>query len=96
MLRFDRDALARLCEDYGVRRLGIFGSWARGEQRPDSDVDLIVEFAKPAGFVELLRLERLLAEIFDRPVDLTTEPGLDPYIRDSVVSSASVLYDAAA
>jgi predicted nucleotidyltransferase len=96
MVDFDENALGKLCRENGVRRLRIFGSSARGEERPDSDVDLIVEFGRPAGFVELVRLERLLAEIFGRPVDLTTEPGLDPYIRDSVLSSASVLYDAAA
>ncbi len=96
MVDFSHDDLARLCRENGVRRLRIFGSSARGEERPDSDVDLIVEFGRPTGFVELVRLERLLAEIFGRRVDLTTEPGLDPYIRDSVLSSASVLYDAAA
>ena len=96
MLNFDSEALARLCDEHGVRRLRIFGSAARGEERPDSDVDLIVEFGRPTGFVELLRLERLLSGFFGRPVDLVTEPGLDPYIRESVLSSASVLFDAAA
>lgn len=96
MLNFDSKALARLCEEHGVRRLRIFGSAARGEERPNSDVDLIVEFGRPTGFIELLRLERLLSDFFGRPVDLVTEPGLDPYIRESVLSSASVLFDAAA
>lgn len=96
MVHFDSNALARLCKEHGVRRLRIFGSAARGEERPDSDVDLIVDFGRPTGFIELVRLERLLGEIFGRSVDLVTEPGLDPYIRDSVVSSASVLFDAAA
>jgi predicted nucleotidyltransferase len=96
MVQFDRNALDRLCRENGVRRLRIFGSVARGEERPDSDVDLIVEFGRPTGFVELVRFERLLSEMFGRSVDLVTEPGLDPYIRDSVISSASVLFDAAA
>jgi predicted nucleotidyltransferase len=96
MVHFDSKALAILCTEHGVRRLRIFGSAARGEDRPDSDVDLIVDFGRPTGFVELLRLERLLSEFFGRPVDLVTEPALDPYIRDSVLSSASVLFDAAA
>ena len=96
MVHFDSNALARLCKEYGVRRLRIFGSAARGEERPSSDVDLIVDFGRPTGFIELVRLERLLGEILGRSVDLVTEPGLDPYIRDSVVSSASVLFDAAA
>ncbi len=96
MVDFDSTALARLCEEFGVLRLRIFGSAARGEARPDSDIDLIVEFERPTGFIELVRFERLLGEIFGRPVDLVTEPGLDPYIRDTVLSSASVLFDAAA
>ncbi len=96
MMHFDEDALARLCREHGVRRLRVFGSAARGDERPDSDVDLIVEFGRPAGFVELVRLERLLADVFGRSVDLVTEPGLDPYIRGSVLSSATVLFDAAA
>ena len=96
MVHFDSNALARLCREHGVRRLRIFGSAARGEERPESDIDLIVEFGKPTGFVELVRLERLLSELFGRSVDLVTEPGLDPHIRDSVLSSASVLFDAAA
>jgi predicted nucleotidyltransferase len=96
MVHFDSNALAKLCEEEGVRRLRIFGSVARGEERADSDIDLIVDFGRPAGFLTLVRLERLLSEVFGRPVDLVTEPALDPYIRDSVLSSASVLFDAAA
>ena len=96
MVHFDSDGLARLCKEHGVRRLRIFGSAARGEERPDSDVDLIVEFDRPTGLIELLRFERLLSDFFARPVDLVTEPGLDPFIREAVVLSAAVLFDAAA
>ena len=77
-------------------RLRIFGSAARGEERPDSDVDLIVDFRRPTGFLDLIRLERRLGELFGRPVDLVTEPGLSPYIRDAVLASTSVIFDAAA
>jgi predicted nucleotidyltransferase len=96
MVHFDSNGLERLCKEHGVRRLRIFGSAARGEERPDSDVDLIVEFDRPTGFIELLRFERLLSDFFGRPVDLVTEPGLDPFIRESVLTSAAVLFDAAA
>jgi predicted nucleotidyltransferase len=54
------------------------------------------EFDRPTGFIELLRFERLLSDFFARPVDLVTEPGLDPFIRESVVMSAAMLFDAAA
>jgi predicted nucleotidyltransferase len=95
MVDFDRSALARLCEEHEVLRLRIFGSVARGEERPDSDLDLIVDFENPKGLLALIRLERSLTELFGRPVDLVTEPGLSPYIRDAVLDSASVLFDAA-
>ena len=96
MVQFDRDTLAKLCQEHDVIRLRIFGSAARGKERPESDVDLIVDFGSPKGFFGLLRLERRLGEFFGRSVDLVTEPGLSPYIRDSVLASASIIFDAAA
>ncbi|HQR90978.1 MAG TPA: nucleotidyltransferase family protein, partial [Caulobacter sp.] len=71
------DALARLraakplLDHYGVQRVGVFGSTARGEAGPDSDVDVLVEFAPKVlpGF-GVFRLERDLAALFERPVDL--------------------------
>jgi predicted nucleotidyltransferase len=96
MVDFDRQALAHLCREHDVIRLRIFGSAARGEERPESDVDLIVDFRVPKGLLDLIRLERRLGEVFGRPVDLVTEPGLSPYLRDAVVASASVIFDAVA
>jgi len=94
MVQFDRSRLARLCQEHDVVRLRIFGSAARGEERPDSDVDLIVDYRGRKGFFELIGLEEELAMLFGRNVDLVTEAGLSPYMRDSVLSSASVLFDA--
>ena len=96
MVDFDRTALARLCRDHDVVLLRAFGSVARGEERPDSDIDLIVDFRTPKGLIGLVRLERQLSDFFGCPVDLVTEPGLSPYIRDAVLASTSVLFDAAA
>jgi len=96
MVNFDRTRLANLCRDYGATRLRLFGSAVRGEERPDSDIDLIVDFERPVGFIELIRFENALADFFGRSVDLVTEPGLSPFIRDSVLKSAAVIFDAAA
>ena len=96
MVNFDRNRLADLCRRYGATRLRLFGSAVRGEERPDSDVDIIVDFERPVGFLELIRFENVLSEFFGRSVDLVTEPGLSPFIRDSVLASASVIFDAAA
>jgi predicted nucleotidyltransferase len=59
-------------------------------------VDLIVDFRHSKGLLDLIRLERRLGEFFGRSVDLMTEPGLSPYMRDAVLASSSVIFDAAA
>ncbi len=92
----DEAQLAELCRRYHVRELSLFGSAARGEMRPDSDVDLLVEFLPDAevGLVEhaglMLELERLLG----RKVDLVSKNGLKPRIRHYVLADAQLLYAA--
>ncbi len=90
------EVLARICSRYQVRELAIFGSAARGEIRPDSDVDLLVVFAEDAriGLIMLARLQRELAAAFGRDVDLVPKDGLKPAIRDEVLAQAHTLYAA--
>ena len=69
-----------LAEQYGVRWLGIFGSYARGEARPESDLDVLVEFAEPPGMFRFLALERRLSELLGMKVELVTRSALKPHI----------------
>jgi hypothetical protein len=96
MVQFDPKRLADICRRHDVAQLRIFGSASRGQEKPDSDVDLLVDFSSPKGFFELLRLERELETFFGRPVDVVTERGLSPYLKEPIVASASVIFDAAA
>ncbi len=91
-----REAIAALCVQYHVRELLIFGSAIRDDFTANSDVDLLVEFEPKAnvGFLTLIRLERELAALLDRPVDLVPKNGLHPRLRESVLASAQVLYAA--
>jgi predicted nucleotidyltransferase len=68
-----------------MSRIGIFGSYARGEQTEDSDVDLLVEFSAPVGW-EFTDLKRRLEEILGVRVDLVTVPALRPEFRDDVLN----------
>jgi predicted nucleotidyltransferase len=68
-----------------VRRLGVFGSVARGEAEPDSDVDILVEFSQIPDLFEFAALRDRLAEILGRPVDLTTPQALKPRLRARVL-----------
>jgi predicted nucleotidyltransferase len=93
MVAIDHARLAELCRQHGVAVLKIFGSAARGDDSPDSDIDLLIEFRGRKGFLELVGLEIELTEMFGRKVDLVTEASLSPYIRDRILSSASVIYE---
>jgi predicted nucleotidyltransferase len=88
------DRIAGICKKYGVHELSVFGSFADGTATVDSDLDLLVEFLPDAqiGFVELSAMQRELADLSDRQVDLVPKRGLKPLIRDSVLSSSRVLY----
>ena len=89
-------AIRELCRQYSVSELSIFGSSVRGEQRADSDVDLLVVFKPQArvGFLTLARLARELSAILKRKVDLVPKDGLNPRIRDEVLAQAEVLFAA--
>ena len=89
----DQSALASLCRRHAIGRLSLFGSALKGTSRPDSDVDLLVEFI-PGSEPGLLRLAEIEAELSallgGRPVDLRTAPDLSIHFRDDVVRTASV------
>ena len=87
------DAIARLCRDYHVRELSVFGSALSPEFREQSDIDLLVLFEPEAriGF-EFVELQRKLSEVIGRKVDLVPKDGLKPLIRDEILAQARVLY----
>jgi len=69
---------------FGVRSLALFGSVARGEERADSDVDLLVTFEGPATFDQYIDLKFFLEELIGRRVDLVTEGGLREALRPAI------------
>ena len=96
-LPLDQEALTQLCRRHGIRRLSLFGSVLKGTARPDSDIDLLVEFepgAKPS-YLDLAQIEEELSCLLaGRRVDLRTAPELSRYFRDQVLRDAEVQYDA--
>lgn len=95
-LACDRDALAQLCRAHGIRRLALFGSVSKGTDRPDSDVDLLVEFEPCAvpGLLGLAEIEARLSALLRRPVDLRTLGDLSPHFRQTVQDMAEVQFAA--
>ena len=90
------DKIAEICRKYQVRELSVFGSAARGDMQPASDIDLLVEFQPDAriGLFKFAEMEEELAALFGRKVDLVSKPGLKPWIRPHVLRDARVLYAA--
>lgn len=88
------DELAELCRRHQVSELSLFGSVLRDDFQEDSDIDVLVEFESGAqiGFFELARLQRALAALFGRNVDVVPKRGLNPIIREPVLATAEVLY----
>ncbi len=72
----------------GVRSRALFGSTARGEDRVDSDVDLLVDFARPVGLFGFLEVKSDLEQLLGRPVNLVTVRALRPECRDAVLREA--------
>jgi hypothetical protein len=89
-------AVAHICRRYQVKELAVFGSTARGTMRPDSDIDLLVDFLPEArpGLLGLSALKRELAALFARDVDLAVKPALKPLLRPGVLAGARVIYPA--
>lgn len=94
-LPLDSDALAKLCRRHRILKLSLFGSLLKGSARPDSDVDLLVEFepGQEPGLIGVANLEAELSALLGgRRVDLRTARDLSRYFREEVVRSAEVQY----
>ena len=87
--------LAEFCRKWQIRKLSLFGSRLHGNARPDSDLDLLVEFqpASRVGLIQMARIERELSELIGRKVDLRTPADLSRYFREEVLREAEVQFE---
>jgi len=74
-----------LKENFYVKKIGIFGSYTRGEETSKSDVDILVEFSEPLGW-EFFDLKEFLEEILSKKVDLVTENGIRPQMKEKILN----------
>ena len=78
---------------HGAKKIGLFGSVARGEDRPDSDIDVLVEFSEVKSLFEMVGIELDLADVLGKKIDLFREENLRPIIKNSVMEDLVVIYD---
>jgi predicted nucleotidyltransferase len=94
-LMVDRERLAALCRHHHITRLALFGSRLKGTARPDSDIDLLVDFEPdtPITLFDMARIELELGELLGgHKVDLRTAAELSRYFRDEVLRTAEPQY----
>ena len=75
-----RNNIQNLKKDYNLRTMGFFGSFVKGTQNQESDLDILVDFEKPIGLIKFMRLENNLSEILGIKVDLVMKTALKPNI----------------
>jgi predicted nucleotidyltransferase len=86
-----RDEILRIASTHGARNLRVFGSVARGEDRPDSDLDLLVDMGPGRSLLDLVALGQDLEDLLHRKVDVLTAVSVHPALRDRILSEARSL-----
>ena len=74
-----------LRQNYNIKSISIFGSYAKGKQKPTSDIDILVEFEKPISLLKFIELENYLSNILGIKVDLVVKKALKPHIKEYVL-----------
>lgn len=90
ILRMLKTHKSELMEELCIKQIGVFGSYLRGEERHDSDIDILVDFEKPVDLFRFLDLEERLSELSGKKVDLVSKNALKPYIGKQILKE--VLY----
>ncbi len=75
-----------LRERYGIELIGLFGSWVRGEERPESDIDVLVAFTRPVSLLELIAAELFLSDLLAKKVDLVPRRNLRPELSAQILN----------
>lgn len=86
------EKMSAFLQSYGARRIAIFGSYARGEGKPGSDIDVLVEFSERKTLLEFVGIERQLSELLGVKVDLLTEKSISPYLIDRIKEEMEVIH----
>jgi hypothetical protein len=93
-VRLPKDELEDFCRRHHIKKLSLFGSYLSGENQPDSDIDILVEFDPDhiPGLIRLAGMENELSGLIGRKADLRTAQDLSPHFRQEVLAMAEVQY----
>ncbi len=77
---------------HGATKVAVFGSYVRDEEKPGSDIDIVVEFSERKSLLEIVKMERELSKLIGIKVDLLTEKSISPYLIDSIRKEMKIIY----
>ncbi len=86
------EKIVSILRGHGVNMIGIFGSYARGDVGPKSDIDILVKFSGRKSLLDIVGIEQELSEALGMKVDLLTEKSISPYLIDSIKKEMAVIY----
>lgn len=86
------DSLIQVAKDNDISYLAVYGSYARGEQTPKSDLDLLVDFDKKKGLFDLMKIEEKLSQVLGVKIDMVTKGGLNKYVKPYIQDDLKVIY----
>lgn len=82
-----------LIKKHGAKKIAVFGSYARGEEKPKSDIDILVEFSERKSLLDLVGIEQELSDTLGIKVDLLTEKSISPYLIGRIKKEMKVIYE---
>ncbi|MGH8065204.1 MAG: nucleotidyltransferase family protein [Candidatus Entotheonellia bacterium] len=88
LLQSKRDEILRIAASHGARDVRLFGSLARGEAGPKSDIDILVKLDVGRSLLDIVAIKQDLEDLLGCEVDVVTEAAISPYIREEVLSEA--------
>jgi predicted nucleotidyltransferase len=88
LVRRRRADIKRIAAEHGARNVRVFGSVARGEVGPDSDLDVLVRFESGRSLLDLIGLQQDLSDLLGCKVDVVSEGGISPYLNDDILGEA--------
>jgi uncharacterized protein len=87
-----KEYLKTYIDEYGIVKAAVFGSYARNEQREESDLDLLIEFNKSFDMIQLIHLKNMLEESLGKNIDIVEYCSISPFIKEQVLKEAVTIY----
>lgn len=87
------DIIIEVLKPYNPKKIGIFGSFARGENYAESDIDILYNFEKAVGVFNLVKIKDLLEKKLKKKIDLVSEKYIHPLIKDVIIKDLKIIYE---